>query len=305
MEKNHVSRTALSTAYMRFYHAQNDEPKIFDDFLAYNMLPEEIRTLLEQHLARNIQLIDPARAASCPDIETSMVWSMQAMATPPIVLSRARYTEDCLEEACRQGVKQYVILGAGMDTFAFRHPELIRQLQVFEVDHPATQTFKCNRLTELGWEQPEHLHFIPVDFTQESLSTALTRSSYDPKIPSFFSWLGVTMYLTIESVFATLSSIVDIAPAGSTVIFDYLDTDAYIPDKAAKRVQVMIENVRQLGEPMIAGFDPAVIATDLAHIGLRLQEDLSPSDIQERYFQGRKDGYYACEHVHIARAVVE
>lgn len=305
MEKNHVSRTALSTAYMRLYHAQNDEPKIFDDFLAYNMLPEEIRTLLVKNLAKNIQFIDPARAASCPDIETSLVWSMQAMATPPIVLSRARFAEDSLEEACRQGVKQYVILGAGMDTFAFRHPELVRQLQVFEVDHPATQAFKCNRLAELGWEQPANLHFIPVDFTQESLSTALTRSPYDPQIPGFFSWLGVTMYLNLESVFATLSAIVDIAPAGSTVIFDYLDTDAYIPEKAAKRVQVMMEDVRRLGEPMIAGFDPAAIAKDLAHIGLRLKDNLSPSDIQERYFQGRTDGYYACEHVHIARAVVE
>ncbi|MHB1043431.1 MAG: class I SAM-dependent methyltransferase [Eubacteriales bacterium] len=86
-----------------------------------------------------------------------------------------------------------MILGAGMDTFAFRRPELVKQLQVFEVDHPATQVFKRRRLTELGWEHPAQLHFIPVDFTQESLAPALTRSSYDPQAPSFFSWLGAVV----------------------------------------------------------------------------------------------------------------
>jgi methyltransferase (TIGR00027 family) len=230
---------------------------------------------------------------------------MQAMATLPIVLSRARYAEDSLEEACGRGVKQYVILGAGMDTFAFRHPELEGRLQVFEVDHPATQAFKRNRLAELGWEQPAHLHFIPVDFTRESLSGVLARSAYDPRVPSFFSWLGVTMYLDLQSVLTTLGAIADLATPGSAVVFDYLDTDAYIPGRAAKRVQVMMEDVRRLGEPMMTGFDPAAMATDLARAGLRLDDNLGPSDIQSRYFQGRTDGYHACEHAHIARAMVE
>lgn len=192
-----------------------------------------------------------------------------------------------------------------MDTFAFRHPELLMQLKVFEVDHPATQTFKRTRLTELEWEQPANLHFIPVDFNQESLSAALARSPYDPQIPSFFSLLGVTMYLSPESVFKTLSSIAAIASAGSNVIFDYLEPDAFIPGKAAKRVQVMMENVRHLGEPMITGFNPAALAAGLADIGLHLKENLDPSDIQARYFQKRTDGYYACEHVYIARAIVK
>ena len=136
------------------------------------------------------------------------------------VISRARYTEETLEKAVRQGVKQYVILGAGMDTFAFRRPEMLEELEVFEVDHPATQEFKLNRLTELGWKHPAKLHFIPIDFTKESLVTALTRSSsYDPNVKSFFSWLGVTPYLTQEEVFATLRSIAEVAPAGSTSSF--------------------------------------------------------------------------------------
>ena len=109
-----------------------------------------------------------------------------------MTLGRSRYTEDSLEKAVEQGVKQYVILGAGFDTFAFRCPEILEKLQVYEVDHPATQAFKRSRLAEAGWELPPQLHFVPVDFEQESLAEALTRSSYDPQAPSFFSWLGVT-----------------------------------------------------------------------------------------------------------------
>ncbi len=305
MEENQVSRTALFTAYVRAYHAMHDAPKIFNDTLAYCLLAEEKRVFFEHQLARYIQLIDPALATSCPDQATSLAWSMQAMPTPPFILSRARYAEDNLEKAVRLGVKQYVILGAGLDTYAFRRPDMLEWLQVFEVDHPATQSIKRHRLAELGWEQPEQLHFVPVDFTKERLAAALTRSSYDPQALSFFSWLGVTMYLTRDVVFATLRSIADVTPVGSTVIFDYLDTDAFVPERAAKRVQMMMEGARHMGEPLKAGFDPSTLATDLASLGLRLHENLSPTDIQERYFQGRTDGYHACEHVHFAWAVVE
>jgi O-methyltransferase involved in polyketide biosynthesis len=143
-----------------------------------------------------------------------------------------------------------------------------------------------------------------VDFTKESLVTALKRSTYDLQTLSFFSWLGVTYYLTCDMVFDTLRSIADIAPAGSTIIFDYLDTDAFVPERAAKRVQRMQEIVRRAGEPMKTGFDPSTLAADLASIGLRLHENLGPSAIEERYFQGRTDGYHAFEHVHFAWAVV-
>ena len=223
----------------------------------------------------------------------------------PLFLSRARYTEDSLEAAIKQGVRQYVILGAGMDTFAFRRKELMEQLQVFEVDHPATQEFKRNRLAELGWDLPVQLHFIPVDFNKESLAEALKHSAYDPQALTFFSWLGVTMYLTRDAVFATLRTITDISPTGSSVIFDYFDNDAFIPEKAAPRVQGMMRSVQKLGEPMITGFDPSTLAADLYLVGLRLQEQLSPADIQERYFKGCTDGYYAYEHAHFACAVVE
>ncbi len=299
MQENQVSLTAIMTAYIRAHHAMNDTPKIFDDFLAYRLIPEERRALIEQNLTSALQLNNPERTASCSGQTPTLTSFMQAMGLPN-VLSRARYTEDNLEKAVKQGVRQYVILGAGMDTFVFRRPDLLDQLQVFEVDHPATQAFKHNRLAELNWELPKNLHFIPIDFTKESLASALTRSSYNPQARSFFSWLGVTMYLTRNEVFSTLRSITDIAPAGSTVIFDY-----FAPEKAAPQTQEILENLQKIGEPIKTNFDPSTLVLDLESSGFRLHENLSPSDIQERYFQGRTDGYYACEHVHFARAVVE
>jgi O-methyltransferase involved in polyketide biosynthesis len=149
------------------------------------------------------------------------------------------------------------------------------------------------------------LHFVPVDFTRESIAEALKRSAFDPRALSFFSWMGVAMYLTWDEVYATLRAVANIAPAGSMVVFDYLDTDAFIPQKAAPRVYGMIEGLRIMGEPLLhTGFDPLTLAPSLAPLGLHLREDLSPWDITLRYFMGRSDHYRATEHAHIACAVV-
>lgn len=305
MDADQVSKTALGTAFMRAYHAAHDHPRIFDDFLAQHLLTaEELRVIEERHLAA-FQRFDPAGAASCLDRAGALACWMRGGGAPAIVFSRARYSEDLLESAVRQqGVKQYVILGAGMDTFALRRPDLSARLRVFEVDHPGTQAHKRRRLREKGREHPAQLHFIPVDFSRENLAEALGRSPYDPQAASFFSWLGVTYYLTREAACATLRAIATVAPPGSTVIFDYLDTEAFVPQKAARRVQIMMQLVERIGEPMLTGFDPACLAADLASLGFRLQEDLSPADIEARFFEGRTDGYHACEQAHLARATV-
>jgi methyltransferase (TIGR00027 family) len=142
---------------------------------------------------------------------------------------RAQYAEETLEKAVLQGVKQYVILGAGLDTFAFRRPDLMEKLEVYEVDHPATQEFKLHHLAELGWEIPAKLHFVPVDFTKESLATSLTRSpDYDPTLKTFFTWLGVTYFLTKDEVFATLQSIAQVAAAGAVWLFSITSIKKYL-----------------------------------------------------------------------------
>jgi methyltransferase (TIGR00027 family) len=291
----------MVTAYMRAYHSMHSTNKIFDDFLAYSLIPDEKRVLIEQHYALDNQLNKSDGGESGYDLTNIL---------PPLtktnfIICRARYAEDTLEKAVSQGIKQYVILGAGLDTFAFRRLDLMEKIDVFEVDHPATQGFKLNRIAELGWDHPAKLHFVPVDFTKESLENVLSRSSsYDPTAKTFFSWLGVTRYLTRDDVFATFRSITKISPSGSTIIFNYTDLDAFNPEKFPQ-MQRSHAFFSKIGEPVKTGFDPSTLAEDLSYLGLRLEENLNHDDIERLYFQGNTDEYHINKHGHIAWAVVE
>lgn len=304
MAENQAGVTALITAYSRAYHATHDSPKIFDDFLADQMYTAEEHIAFDQNLAGLLTLIDPQLAAAHPDQATALAEVMQ-LHNGPVTLSRSRFTEDSLDEAIRQGaVEQYVILGAGFDTFAFRRRDLAGQLQVFEVDHPTTQAMKQQRIALAGWEMPANLHFVPINFSNESLADALGRSPYNARKLSFFSWQGVTFYLTRETVFATLRAVASLACPGSSIVFDYMDADAFNPEKAGKRIRLMQGIAQQVGEPMKSGFEPGELADELSRLGFQMQENLSPAEIDERYFQDRSDHYHAFEHVHFARAIV-
>ena len=300
MNDNQPSLTSMVTAYMRAYHSMYAKNKIFDDFLAYGLIPEDKRKLIEQHFALDKQLNTPENESG-----SDLTNILPSLTKTNFIICRARYTEDTLEKAVKQGVKQYVILGAGLDTFAFRRPDLLEQLEVFEIDHPATQVFKLNRIAELGWKHPAKLHFIPVDFTKESLENVLSRSSsYDFAAKTFFSWLGVTRYLTRDDVFATFRSITKISPSESTIIFNYTDLDAFNPEKFPQ-MQRSHEFFSKIGEPVKTGFDPSTLSEDLSCLGLRLEENLNHDDIERLYFQGNTDEYHINKHGHIARAIVK
>lgn len=288
------------TAYLRGYHALHDHPIIFDDPIAFELIPEQVRTALEQHLAKSSRGMADESPGINNDSEALRL-GVQIMAGA--ILARARYAEDCLEEAVKQGVKQYVILGAGMDTFAFRRPDL-KDIQVFEIDHPDTQDLKRLLLIKHNLETPANHHFIPVDFTRENLVSALKNASYDPRSLSFFSWLGVTHYLPEESIYSTLKDIASISAPGSQIVFDYWDISAFDPAKSSNRIKSIIESTKRIGEPVITGFDPATLSGELARLGFGLRENLSPDEIRRRYFEGRSDGYSASDHVNYARAVV-
>lgn len=300
MEENQISLTAIMGAYLRAYHSMYDDPKIFDDFLAYEMIPEENRRLIEDGFMNSVKLNDPEFAAASPDLADVLARVMPGLAGLCHTLGRSRYAEDSLEKAINQGVKQYVILGAGLDTFAFRRRNVLSFLKVFKVDHPVTQSFKRAHLEEMGWEAPEGLVFVPVDFTKDHLGTELIKSSYDSRVKSFFSWLGVSMYLTREEIFKNLTAIREIAPTGSTVVFDYLDTVAFDSENAAPKIRNAMFMAAHAGEPMQTGFDPYNLSNELSGMGFRLVENLRPDDLQERYFEGSK--YLACEHFYCACA---
>jgi methyltransferase (TIGR00027 family) len=292
--------TALVTAFARAYHSTHAKDKIFDDFIAPEFYtPEEVATF-GQNLASLIGLIDPQFAATNPSPESALERVMETYQCP-ITLGRSRFCEDRLGEAISRGVAQYVILGAGFDTFAYRRPDLADRLIVFEVDHPATQAMKHQRLASLKREFPTNLRLVPVDFGHDDLAGSLKGAGYDPSKPAFFSWLGVTYYLSRATVFATLEQLAGISAPGSELVFDYFDTDAFDPERASRRMRIMHSIVQQVGEPMKAGFDPQKLQGELASTGWQLEENLSPEEIEARYFAGRSDGYHAFEHVHFGR----
>lgn len=304
MDSNQPSVSALISAFGRAYHSTHAQDKIFDDFLAEKFFTAEQHALFSDNLSRAFAFFDPEGAARVHTQADALAGFMRNQSLP-ITLSRARYVEEILSSEIHNGVTQYVILGAGLDSFAFRRPDLMARLQVFEVDHPVTQNYKRSRLQELGWETPSQLHWIPLDFTRTDLMPALQTAGYQSNALTLFSWLGVTYYLARNVIDATLREISAQARAGSAIIFDYLDADAFIPERTAPRVARMQAATIQSGEPMQTGFDPATLGAELDALGWRLQENLSPDDIQEKYFRGRTDGYYAFEHIHFARAVVK
>jgi methyltransferase (TIGR00027 family) len=303
MENNQVSETSMSTAFCRAYHSKYDAPKIFDDALAPCFFTDEEFKARIQRILHGMNAFFPERAAAFPDQEAALKWFMQTVSSVSLTASRSRYAEDALDDAVRQGVRQYVILGAGMDTFAYRRTELVNRLQVFEADHPATQEYKRQRIAGLGWDNPPNLHYIPVDFNKDNLEAVLSRhTSYDPKVLTYFSWLGVVYYLPADAVFSTLRTITRIAPPGSSVVFDYFDTAAR--DSQAKIAQLGRQIGIQLGEQLQTYLDPDTLASEISALGLRLHENLSPSEIENRYFQGRQDGYHAMKNSHFAQAIV-
>ena len=303
MELSKGAITAIVTAFGRAYHSLYDEPKIFDDFLAKDMMTQETFDFIGHSLAGSLSFFDPEAAARQLPEQESLAHVMRAQSAP-ISLARARYTEDYLKAAVGEGFTQYVILGAGMDTFAFRNPDMLECLRVFELDQLVTQGYKRARIGELGWKVPENLSFIPIDISRDDLAAALEKEGFDKNEKSVFNWLGVTYYLEKADVLSTFSRIAGASAPGSMVVFDYLDADAFDDSKASKRIKAAREIVNNAGEPMKSGFDMGELKVLLTGAGLELVEDMDTAATQNAYFSGRTDGYTALEHFHIARAKV-
>jgi methyltransferase (TIGR00027 family) len=300
MEADKHSLTAVMMAALRAYHHSCSEPRIFDDPLAQKMLSPAEREAFEKTSVQFLEILNPVLAASCTGSAQSLHHALRAgPGVGPLV--RARFTEEALLAAVADGIRQYVIVGAGLDTFAFRRSDLMQRLRVVEIDHPASQAFKRDRLRQAGLIPPADLHFAAADLERESVSNALCRTPYDRAQPAFFAWPGVTMYLTQAAIFKTLRSIAEVAAPGSRIAFDYIEPGAYGPD-APPRLSFLIQHARQVGEPMMPNLTPANLKSDLAAIGFQLVENLTPSDIQSRYLTNT-EGFHALEFWHLAQAL--
>jgi methyltransferase (TIGR00027 family) len=274
------SSTAALSAMMRAAHLLLDgEPKIFSDRLALQLSGVESEAALKSRLEE----LEAANESNFGPHTQAVFAYMRAM-----MALRSRCAEDELIQAVQRGVRQYVILGAGLDSFAYRETELAGTLQVFEVDVPASQQWKRARLRALGITEPDHLVLVPVDFERQLLVEALQAKGFRADEPAFLSWLGTTQYLTEEAVFKTLAEIASLAP-GSEIIFQYQLSEHLLDDSSRRLRQALMARFAAIGEPWLSLFDPIDLAQRVKAVGFSEAVDYRAEKDFARYFIERTD----------------
>jgi methyltransferase (TIGR00027 family) len=284
MKEDSPSATALRVAMRRAAHQIMDEPKVFCDSLALRILGVENEAT--QQLDRKWLEQNPLESR------------LRAF-----LAARSRYAEDELHIAINRGIQQYVVLGAGLDTFAYRNPYPEGVLHVFEVDHPTTQTWKHTLLKKAGIPIPSTLTFSSVDFEIEPLEEGLRRAGFDTRRCAFFSWLGVTPYITSSAVITTLRLVASM-PVGSGIVFDYMVSPSLLNPTARQAFDGLAHRVALAGEPFQTFYDPSMVKSDLRAMGFGQIEDLGPEELNGRYFQGRTDDLRVGSLSHVMNARV-
>lgn len=269
MREDTPSQMAQSVAMVRAAHQLLDHPLVLEDRLAMAILGKEAGEQL---------------AAAPEKFETPGSRHIRAFMT-----ARSRYAEDELAHAIGRGATQYVLLGAGLDTFVYRHADAHSTLRVFEVDHPVTQRWKRERLASAGIPIPSAAVFVSVDLERSALISALDEVGFDRHRITFFSWLGLTPYLRPDIVASTLALIASL-PRGSGVVFDYAVEGSSLGPVERIAQKVLMRRVARAGEPFQTFFEPGALAAILAAAGFTDVEDLGPLEIDERYFRDRADG---------------
>ena len=262
------SRSALRVAALRAVHQLLDEPLVLPDPIALPLLGASTEAALRNDpFALNDPMSRGLRGA---------------------LVARSRFVEDELSRRVAAGVRQYVLLGAGLDTFAYRNPYSDEGLRVFEVDHPGTQRRKQQLLVEAGIGVPASLTFVPVDFERDELGGALQQSGFRADQAACISWMGVTMYLTADAVLRTLGTVAGFA-AGSCLCFDYRVPVTMLNPIERVINEVLEQQIAAIGEPWLSTFDPVQLQSQLLELGFRSAESATPDELNERYFARRKD----------------
>jgi methyltransferase (TIGR00027 family) len=256
--------TAVRTALWRALHVQVDaKPYILEDEIGLKLIAP------------------PANWKERPD----MKFTKRLRAS---IVARARFIEDLIIEQSKQGINQYVILGAGLDTFAQRRPEIASQLHIYEIDQTGTQIWKQQRLIELGLDVPEWLHFVSVDFEISSWWKQLLKAGFDTSKPAVVACTGVSLYLTKEAIIATLNQIAKLAPGSTLAITFYLPIE--LLDKEDRPMQEIAEKgAHAAGTPFVSFFAPNEIITLAQQAGFISVKTISTKDMEELYFKNRSD----------------
>ena len=269
MQDQIASRTALRVAVRRAEHQILDVPRVFEDALSVRIIGPEAAAKIVPGVVSRTQRLSPSFRA--------------------YMAVRSRYAEDELAAAVDAGVRQYVVLGAGLDTFGYRNPHAAAGLRVFEVDHPATQAWKRERLAEAGIPIPPHTTLVPANFEQHSLEEELRPTGFRFDEPAFFSWLGVTPYLTDRAFEQTLAFVAAM-PAPGGIVFDYAVPREGLNPVQQKAFDALAERVANAGEPFQLFLDPEALRARLHSVGFSGVEDLDYLAMNARYFADRTDG---------------
>lgn len=270
------TKTADGTAAVRALHLLDAQPPfVFNDPYALRLTSAWWRTVVRIPTLRWLiieKLLGPLRPVHGE------------------MLARARFGEDALDRAVRDGIRQYVILGAGLDSFALRRRDFADRVTVFELDHPAAQKMKKIRLRRLGEEMPSNVEFVPIDFERQTVDEALRRTRFDYAREAFFSWFGVTYYLSSAAVFTTLRTIANMAAAGSEVVLDYSVPPNMLPPEEQEEFRFLQRFVTRRREPWLSSFEPRIFVSDVEALGYTVLADLSPQEQKRAYFLDRRDG---------------
>jgi|GEM_PF-137496 len=295
MKSGSASKTSDFVAAIRATYHYRPEKVVFDDDKAEELTSFYFRMMLK---------IPPLRKRVMENYYLSRMGSSLG------VMVRARYAEDKFNAAIQRGIQQYIILGAGLDSFILRNHPAADQISVFELDHPDTQSVKQQRMKSRGLDPKMITHFLPIDFTTQTIADVLKDSALDFSKPVFVSWLGVTYYLGYDNITLTLRSLADILAPGSELVMDYNDArlydDEYLdqnPELGA-RVRYFFKFVADKGEPMLSGFDPAKLNDFIIPTGWTLQETVVSGEEIKKFLQGTPDITWPSEYDHLAHLIL-
>lgn len=289
MVNGRESITAKICAFVRAWHSNKACKKVYDDYLAFDMLGKEEYDSIYKMISGGF---DGALQLSAEDTDNVITEYFA-----PIPLSRIHFNEIRLENfASQNGKIQYVICGAGSDTFSFRNDN--EDIEIFEIDHPDTQRYKLEKIKNLEWNLRKNVHYVPVDFENDRMCDKLIAAGFDPTKKTFFSILGVSYYLTLEVFKETLRQMAELSVLGSVVVFDYPIKTGNFPNRITKLSKI----TESLGEVMCGGYDYNDVSRALYSLGFQIDTYLPPEKVQSEYFDGRQDDLRAFENVSLISA---
>jgi len=306
---NKESMTAFVCAFARAYHVSENELTVFDDYLGQRLLTEEEWSQALKHMAEGINYFEATFEGT---IEDKLNRVMNHYISPTI-LARSAYAEKMLKNAVGLGADQYLIFGAGYDTFGLRKPEWAEGLRVIELDHPFTMKGKKDRLERIqtiDWQNDENYKHQVVDFSSDTWKRGLVNSQYiNSDKMSFCSLLGLTYYLKKDSFIDILGWLGQTFSEGTAIVFDYPDT-IYYSELAEDRIKKQVAMAKMAGESMCAGYEEEELIAIMEKAGLLLYEHLSAQEINDQFFKAYNKTYpdrpmHAPENVHYCLAVVK